>query len=97
MRKQYYVYILTNHPRHTVLYIGVTGDIVKRVWQHKQQLVEGFTKRYNVDKPVYVEEYNDVQNAIGREKQLKGWTRKKKEALINRQNPQWKDLYEELL
>ncbi|PAU93747.1 excinuclease ABC subunit C [Aliifodinibius salipaludis] len=82
---------------HTVLYTGVTGDIIKRGWQHKKQLIEGFTKRYNCTKLIYVEEYNYPQDAIDREKQIKRWTRKKKEVLIQRINPEWKDLYEELL
>jgi putative endonuclease len=82
---------------HTVLYTGITGDIIKRGWQHKQKLVEGFTNRYNCTKLVYVEEYNHPQDAIDREKQIKRWTRKKKEVLIERLNPEWKDLYEELL
>src|SRR5690625_4215879 len=96
MKKQYSVYILTNHPRHTVLYIGVTGDMIKRIWQHKKKLVKGFTQRYNVAKLVYVESYNDVHSAIKREKQLKGWKREKKELLISRVNPNWVDLYTEI-
>ncbi|WP_217988400.1 GIY-YIG nuclease family protein [Aliifodinibius salipaludis] len=96
MVKTYHVYIMTN-VHHTVLYTGVTGDIIKRGWQHKKQLIEGFTKRYNCTKLIYVEEYNYPQDAIDREKQIKRWTRKKKEVLIQRINPEWKDLYEELL
>jgi len=93
--KKYTVYMMTNQ-HHTVLYIGVTGNIAKRGWQHKQKIVDGFTKKYNATKMVYVEEYNDVHRAIHREKQLKGWTRKKKEALINNINPRWNDIYTKL-
>jgi len=92
--KQYMVYMMTNR-HHTTLYIGVTGYIAERGWQHKQKLVEGFTKKYNLTKMVYIEEYSDIRRAIDREKQLKGWTRKKKEALIDNVNPQWNDIFEE--
>jgi len=81
----------------TVIYIGVTGDLVKRIWQHKQKEMDGFTKRYNVDKLVYYEEYAKIYDAIAREKQLKGWTRKKKENLIDTLNPQRRDLYKEII
>ena len=77
------------------LYIGVTNDLVKRVYQHKNKLVEGFTKKYNITKLVYFEETNDINAAIAREKQLKGWLRKKKIALIESMNPEWKDLSED--
>jgi predicted GIY-YIG superfamily endonuclease len=87
---------MTNHHR-TVLYTGVTGDLITRGWQHRNGLIDGFTNRYNLTRLVYLEEYRDVREAIAREKQLKGWSRKKKEALINRLNPQWRDLYPELL
>ncbi|MDZ7657743.1 GIY-YIG nuclease family protein [Fodinibius sp.] len=96
MEKKYHVYIMTN-THHTVLYTGMTGDIICRGWQHKHRLVEGFTKRYNCTKLVYIEECDCPQDAIDREKQIKRWTRKKKEVLIERLNPKWKDLYEELL
>lgn len=96
MRKTYTVYIMTNR-HHTVLYTGVTGDMITRGWQHRNKLIRGFTQKYNIDKLVYLEEYRQVREAIAREKQLKGWSRKKKEALINRMNPQWRDLYEDLL
>jgi len=82
---------------HTVLYTGVTGNITARGWQHKQRLVEGFTKRYNCTKMVYFEEFDDVHEAIAREKQIKGWTRKKKEELIDSVNPKWRDVYEEAI
>ena len=92
--KYYYVYMMTTR-YNKVLYIGMTGDLVQRGWQHKERLVDGFTKRYNVTKMVYYEQYRDVHQAIAREKQLKGWNRKKKEALIRSINPEWRDIYEE--
>jgi putative endonuclease len=92
---QGYVYILTNR-HNTVLYTGVTSDLKKRVWEHKQHLVEGFTKRYNVEKLVYYEAIDDVASAIAREKQIKAGSRQKKIDLVNGLNPQWRDLYEEL-
>jgi putative endonuclease len=88
----YYVYMMTNHSG--TLYIGVTNDLRRRVWEHKQQLIEGFTKRYNIRRLVYYEETPDVTAAIAREKQIKGWLRKKKIALIESLNPGWKDLSE---
>ena len=90
----YYVYILSNW-NNKVLYIGVTNDINTRIYEHKNKLVDGFTKKYNVSKLVYLEEVSDVKAAITREKQLKGWNRQKKEVLINNMNPEWKDLYGE--
>ncbi len=92
----YYVYILTNKTNR-VMYIGVTNDIARRVYEHRNHLVEGFTSKYNVTKLVYVETANDVRDAIQREKQLKGWIRAKKNALVESGNPQWKDLWEEIL
>jgi putative endonuclease len=94
--KKYHIYMLSNR-YDTVIYIGVTGDLVKRIWQHKQKEMDGFTKRYNVDKLVYYEEYAKIYDAIAREKQLKGWTRKKKENLIDTLNPQRRDLYKEII
>jgi len=88
----YYVYIMTNHSG--TLYTGVTNDLVRRVWQHKQQQIEGFTRRYNITRLVYYEETSDIKAAIAREKQIKGWLRKKKVALIESINPGWKDLSE---
>ncbi len=88
--KQYYVYMMTN--RSGTLYIGVTNDLVRRVWQHKSKQVEGFTKKYNLTKLVYFEVGADIAAAIEREKQLKGWLRGKKLALITKSNPDWKDL-----
>lgn len=83
---QYYVYIMTN--RSQTLYTGVTNDLQHRVYEHKQKLVDGFTKKYNLTKLVYYESTDDVRSAIGREKQIKGWLRAKKIALIESMNPQ---------
>jgi putative endonuclease len=89
--KPYWVYILTNQ-NHTVLYIGITSELKQRIYQHKNKLTKGFTEKYNVEKLIYFEETTDPMSAIEREKQLKGWTRKKKENLIKRMNPEWNDL-----
>jgi len=94
MAKHYFVYMMTN-AHHTVLYTGMTGDIIRRGWQHKQRQKKSFTKRYNVTKMVYAEECATADDAIAREKQIKRWTRKKKDALINRVNPEWRDLYDD--
>jgi putative endonuclease len=88
--KQYYVYIMASRSR--ALYTGVTNDLVKRVFEHKNKLIKGFTKKYNVINLVYYEVADDAQAAIQREKQVKGWLRKKKIALIEAMNPEWKDL-----
>ncbi|MBQ9148393.1 MAG: GIY-YIG nuclease family protein [Oscillospiraceae bacterium] len=94
---QYYVYILTNTHK-TVLYTGVTNDLVRRVYEHKNHLDKGsFTARYNVEKLVYYEVTSDVEAAIEREKQIKGWSRKHKNKLIESKNPNWTDLYGGLL
>jgi putative endonuclease len=95
MDKQYFVYILTNK-NNTVLYIGITSDLVNRIFEHKEKLVKGFTKRYNIDKLVYYEIFEDAYEAISREKQLKNLVRRKKIDLINNLNPKWIDLYEQL-
>ena len=87
----YYVYMLTNW-NNSVLYIGVTNDLERRLYEHQHKLIEGFTEKYNVDKLVYVETTGDVKAAIAREKQLKGWSRAKKNALVAGMNPEWKDL-----
>lgn len=92
--KSYYVYILTNK-NNTTLYTGVTNNIERRLFEHKNGLFEGFTKKYNLHKLIYLEETHDVNSAIAREKQIKGWTREKKEDLIFQMNPNWKDLSEE--
>ena len=90
----YYVYILTNW-KGNVMYIGVTNDLERRLYEHKNELVEGFTKQYHVHKLVYYEETSDVRAAVEREKQLKKWARAKKNALVETINPEWKDLSEE--
>jgi putative endonuclease len=90
--KQYYVYIMTN--RSKTLYTGVTNDLMRRVYEHKNKMIEGFTKKYNITKLVYYEETNDIQVAISREKQIKGCLRGKKIALIESLNPKWNDLNE---
>lgn len=87
----YYVYINTNK-RHTVLYIGVTNNLQRRQYEHRNKLIAGFTKKYNVDKLVYYKYFTDIKSAIIEEKKLKGWTRKKKINLINKSNPDWKEL-----
>lgn len=92
MDKCYYVYIMTN-AYNTVLYVGVTNNLCRRVYEHKEGLVDGFTKKYRVHKLVYYEVYNDVNGAISREKNLKGKTRQKKIDLINLNNSSWTDLY----
>jgi len=90
---QYYVYIMTNGVR--TLYIGVTNDLTRRVFEHKQKLSDGFTKKYNTTWLVYYEVSNNVEAAIAREKQLKGWLRSKKMALVESMNPRWVDLSQE--
>ena len=89
-----FIYILTTND-HKVLYIGVTNNLWRRLYEHKMGMVEGFTRRYGIHQLVYYEQYNDIEAAIKREKQLKGWKRIKKEWLINTLNPEWKDLSEE--
>jgi putative endonuclease len=91
--RNFYVYIMTNIVS-GVLYIGVTNDIVRRVYEHKHKLFPGFTSRYNLNRLVYYEHFPDPTSAISREKQLKGWLRSKKVALIVALNPEWKDLSE---
>ncbi len=86
-----YVYILTNFTNN-VMYIGVTNNLQRRIYEHKNKLVDGFTKKYNVNKLVYFEEYRDIKNAIAREKQLKKWRREKKNILVETQNADWEDL-----
>jgi putative endonuclease len=89
---EYYVYILTN-AYDTVLYTGITNDIERRCLEHKKKYVKGFTQKYNVDKLVYFETYNEVEEAIKREKQIKGYSRSKKDALIEGFNKDWQDLF----
>ena len=91
---QYYIYILTNI-NHTVLYTGVTNDLARRVFEHKKKITKGFTSKYNVNKLIYFEVFDFIDLAIRREKQIKGYSRIKKIALINKLNPEWKELYNE--
>lgn len=91
--ERYYVYILGSYS--ATLYIGVTGNLHRRVWQHKEETTEGFTKKYAVMRLLYFETFHEVLAAIAREKQLKGWTRAKKIALIEAKNPKWEDLSRE--
>jgi putative endonuclease len=93
--RQFYVYILAND-RNTVLYIGVTNNLKRRVHEHRMHMVSGFTSRYNVRKLVYFESCGEILSAITREKQLKGGSRAQKIALIESKNPTWRDLYEEI-
>jgi len=89
----YYVYIMTNK-KHGVLYTGVTNDLKRRVYEHQKKLIHGFTSKYNLTKLVYFDQTTDVTAAIAREKQIKGWLRIKKIALIESMNPEWQDLSE---
>ncbi|HBY57083.1 MAG TPA: excinuclease ABC subunit C [Candidatus Atribacteria bacterium] len=82
--------------RNNVLYTGITSDLKKRIWEHKEKIAKGFTEKYNINKLVYFEIYNDPENAIVREKQIKAGSRDRKIELIRKINPEWKDLYSEL-
>ena len=93
---QYFVYILASKPNGT-LYIGVTNNLQRRVYEHKNGLIEGFTKKYNVNKLVYYEIHSEITEAIGREKNLKKWNRKWKIELIEKANSSWKDLYSDII
>ena len=93
MAKEYYVYILSNYSK--MLYIGVTNDLERRVYEHKKKLVKGYTSKYNLHQLVYYEDIDDIGRAIEREKRLKGWKRYKKVKLIESVNPGWKDLAED--
>jgi putative endonuclease len=92
--KQFYVYIMTNSPRSAVLYVGITGNLSRRVWEHRNKLIPGFTSRYNLTRLVYYECFFYPDAAIAREKQIKGWRRSKKIKLIESMNPHWHDLAE---
>lgn len=92
----YYVYILASK-RNGTLYIGVTSDLVKRVYEHKNNFVDGFTQEYHVHDLVYYEQYEDINAAITREKQMKKWNRQWKINLIERENPEWRDLYKTII
>ncbi|MFA6918713.1 MAG: GIY-YIG nuclease family protein [Patescibacteria group bacterium] len=98
MNNHYYIYIVTNQ-RNTVLYTGVTGNLIVRIWEHKNKTgkVSYFTKKYNVDNLVYYEIGYSINDAIIREKQIKSWSKKRKIDLINKFNPDWKDLYIEMI
>ena len=94
--KTYFVYIMANRKNGT-LYVGMTNDLIRRVWQHKNDVLEGFTKKYSVHTLVYLEATNDVNGAIGREKRLKKWNRQWKINLIEEKNPNWDDVYDTLI
>ncbi len=91
----YYVYIVTNK-HDSVLYIGITSNLEGRIYEHRERLTEGFTKTYQATKLIYYEDYPDPVSAIAREKQLKGWRRAKKVALIQKMNPRWVDLWDQI-
>ena len=95
LHRSYFVYIMTNRTR-TVLYTGVTTDLKRRVWQHREKIFEGFTSRYQVERLVYYEMFDDVNSAIAREKQLKAGSRQKKIDLVNALNAEWRDLFDDL-
>jgi putative endonuclease len=90
--EQFFVYIMTNGPKSSVLYSGVSGDLRQRVWQHKNKLMPGFIKRYNLTCLVYFERFSCPDAAISREREIKGWRRSKKIALVESMNPRWDDL-----
>ena len=92
--KRYYVYLMTNW-NHRVMYVGVTNDIMRRLDEHKNKLIKGFTEKYNINKLVYFEETANVYSAIAREKEIKKWRRQKKNALVQSLNPEWSDLLDE--
>ena len=94
--KRGYVYILASK-RNGTLYVGVTSDLIKRVWEHKNDFVDGFTKRYGVHRLVWYEEHDTIEDAIGREKAIKRWRRQWKVRRIEQLNPNWRDLYEEII
>lgn len=94
--KQYYIYITVNKSNE-VIYVGVTNDLIKRIYEHKNKIFDGFTKKYNVDKLVYYEIYNDIEEAIKREKQLKNWHREWKLNIVKGINPGFNDLYKEIV
>ena len=95
-KEKYYIYIMTNKVN-TVFYVGVTNNLLRRIYEHKQKYIQGFTEKYNIIKLVYYEVFDDISFAILREKQLKRWHREWKVNLIKSQNPEMRDLYEELL
>ena len=93
---RYFVYLLASK-RNGTLYTGVTSDLANRTWQHKSDLIAGFTKRYGVHRLVWFEEFADIYEAIAREKQIKGWNRAWKIRLLEKQNPEWRDLYGDII
>ena len=95
MDKRYYIYIVMNKTN-TVNYTGVTNDLVRRIYEHKNDVVDGFTKKYQVHKLVYFEEFDDINIALNREKEINGWKKNKKFQLVFQKNPDFKDLYEDL-
>jgi putative endonuclease len=94
--KRGFVYIMASR-RNGTLYVGVTSDLIKRVYEHKSDIMDGFTKKYGVHALVYFEDCGDIETAIAREKQIKGWRRAYKTNVINKHNPQWDDLYPQIL
>ena len=96
VEQQYYIYILTNK-NNTVLYVGITNDLIRRIYEHKNKLCDGFTKKYNIDKLIYYETCGDSLSAIAREKQIKAGSRKKKVSLIESINTEWEDLYSSII
>lgn len=92
MSKTYHVYILRNSSG--MIYTGSTSDLMRRLYQHKHKLVKGFTAKYNIDKLIFFQEFSDVRDAIAAERKIKGWVRSKKDELITKFNPEWKDLSE---
>ena len=95
MDKNYFVYIITNK-NNNVLYTGITNNLIRRIYEHKKKIYKGFSAKYNLNKLIYFEYTDDVNEAIKREKQIKGGSRKKKLDMINSMNPNWKDLYDEM-
>jgi putative endonuclease len=96
VNKEFYVYIMASK-RNGTLYIGVTSDLVKRTWEHKNKMIEGFTKQYKVDRLVYYEAHSSPESAILKEKRMKKWRRDWKKRLIEEKNPEWKDLYNDIV
>ena len=96
IEKVYYVYLLTNW-NNKVMYVGVTNDLQRRVYEHKEKMVNGFTKKYNVNKLVYYEQTTDIAAALNREKEIKKWRRNKKNIMVESTNPSWRDLSEDFL
>ena len=96
IEKVYYVYLLTNW-NNKVMYVGVTNDLQRRVYEHKEKMVNGFTQKYNVNKLVYYEQTSDIAAALNREKEIKKWRRNKKNILVESTNPSWRDLSEDFL